>query len=155
MQHVRGRDDVTAAGGQAAYVYDANASPATWQLVLQDLQTCTGWWTSKTNYPDINQGNNNSHGFRWGVGDPGDSLFQTIVTPNSSTHQWANCRMDCGPGCGAVYTGYHNATSNHPGGVNVAMADGSVRFVKDSVAQMTWMQLGTKANGEVISSDAY
>jgi prepilin-type processing-associated H-X9-DG protein len=89
------------------------------------------------------------------VGDPGDSLFQTIVPPNSDIYPWADCRMDCGPSCGAVYTGYHNATSNHPGGVNAAMSDGSVRFIKSSVSMQTWMQLGTKANGEVISADSY
>ena len=29
------------------------------------------------------------------------------------------------------------------------------RFVKDSINRMTWWGLGTKAGGEVISSDAY
>jgi prepilin-type processing-associated H-X9-DG protein len=122
---------------------------------LNDLNTCSQWWTQKTNFPDFTQGNFQSHGFRWGVGDPGDSLFQTIVPPNSLTYPWANCRMDCGASCGAVYTGYHNATSNHPGGVNVTMSDGSVRFVKSSIAMMTWWALGTVANGEVIGSDSY
>ena len=45
--------------------------------------------------------------------------------------------------------------SNHPGGVNLCFADGSVRFVKDSVNIQTWWGLGTRAGGEVISSDAY
>ena len=35
------------------------------------------------------------------------------------------------------------------------MADGSARFVKNSINRMTWWGIGTKANGEVISSDAY
>jgi hypothetical protein len=35
------------------------------------------------------------------------------------------------------------------------MADGSVRFVKQSINLVTWMQLGTIAGGEVISSDSY
>jgi prepilin-type processing-associated H-X9-DG protein len=47
------------------------------------------------------------------------------------------------------------ATSNHPGGVNLGMADGSVRFIKDSVAPQTWWAIGTKAAGEVLSSDSY
>jgi hypothetical protein len=34
-------------------------------------------------------------------------------------------------------------------------ADGSVRFIKDSVNPQTWMALGTKANGEVITCDSY
>jgi hypothetical protein len=35
------------------------------------------------------------------------------------------------------------------------MADGSVRFIKDSVNIQTWMALGTKSNGEVFSADSY
>ncbi|HEX4610954.1 MAG TPA: DUF1559 domain-containing protein [Urbifossiella sp.] len=48
-----------------------------------------------------------------------------------------------------------SATSNHSGGVNVGMADGSVKFIKNTVALTTWWGLGTRAGGEVISSDAY
>ena len=45
--------------------------------------------------------------------------------------------------------------SRHPAGVNMAMGDGSVRFVKDSIAQTVMMALGTRAGGEVISADSY
>ena len=45
--------------------------------------------------------------------------------------------------------------SYHPGGVNVLMGDGSVRFVKDSVALVLLRPLVTLAGGEVISSDSY
>jgi prepilin-type processing-associated H-X9-DG protein len=47
------------------------------------------------------------------------------------------------------------ASSLHPGGVNVLIADGSVRFVKDSVGAMVWYGIATKDGGEVISSDSY
>jgi prepilin-type N-terminal cleavage/methylation domain-containing protein/prepilin-type processing-associated H-X9-DG protein len=47
------------------------------------------------------------------------------------------------------------ATSNHPGGVNLGMCDGSVRFIKDSVSLPTWWALGSRALGEIISSDSY
>ncbi len=46
-------------------------------------------------------------------------------------------------------------TSNHPGGVNLALADGSVKFVKDSIGLQPWWALGTRASGEVLSSDQY
>ena len=46
-------------------------------------------------------------------------------------------------------------TSNHPSGVNIGFADGSVRFVKNTVNLQTWWAIGTRANGEVVSSDAY
>ena len=47
------------------------------------------------------------------------------------------------------------ASSKHPGGVNVAFLDGSVKFIKDSVSQQTWWALATKANGEVIDASSY
>ena len=46
------------------------------------------------------------------------------------------------------------ASSNHSGGVNVGLCDGSVRFVKSSVALQNWWALGTRSGGEIISSDA-
>jgi prepilin-type processing-associated H-X9-DG protein len=47
------------------------------------------------------------------------------------------------------------ASSRHSGGVNVAMCDGSVRFVKATVSTATWWGLATRAGGEVISADSY
>jgi prepilin-type processing-associated H-X9-DG protein len=47
------------------------------------------------------------------------------------------------------------ASSYHPGGVNAVFADGSVHFVKNTVAPTTWTALGTIAGGEVVSSDQY
>jgi prepilin-type N-terminal cleavage/methylation domain-containing protein/prepilin-type processing-associated H-X9-DG protein len=46
-------------------------------------------------------------------------------------------------------------SSNHPGGVNMAMGDGHVQFIKNSVSLQAWWALGTRAGGEVISSDSY
>ncbi|MGO9467595.1 MAG: DUF1559 domain-containing protein [Isosphaeraceae bacterium] len=47
------------------------------------------------------------------------------------------------------------ASSYHPGGANALFADGSVRFVKNSVNPAAWRALGTIAGGEVISADQY
>jgi prepilin-type N-terminal cleavage/methylation domain-containing protein/prepilin-type processing-associated H-X9-DG protein len=47
------------------------------------------------------------------------------------------------------------ARSYHPGGVNTLLADGSVRFAKDTIDGVAWRALGTVAGGEVISADAY
>jgi prepilin-type processing-associated H-X9-DG protein len=46
-----------------------------------------------------------------------------------------------------------NASSYHAGGVNVGFLDGSVKFVKSSINQMTWWAVSTKAGGEVVSAD--
>jgi len=46
-------------------------------------------------------------------------------------------------------------SSFHPGGVNILMGDGSVRFLKDSVSPVTLRALVTLNGGEVISADSY
>ena len=47
------------------------------------------------------------------------------------------------------------ASSSHPGGVNVAMADGMIRFVKDSVSPTIWRGMSTIAGGESIDPESY
>ena len=47
------------------------------------------------------------------------------------------------------------ATSSHSGGVNVCFADGTVKFIKDSVNLPTWWALGTRRGGELIGADSY
>jgi prepilin-type N-terminal cleavage/methylation domain-containing protein/prepilin-type processing-associated H-X9-DG protein len=53
---------------------------------------------------------------------------------------------------GAEYTA---SRSRHPGGVNTLFGDGSVRFMKNSINALTWVQLGSISGGEVISADSY
>lgn len=45
--------------------------------------------------------------------------------------------------------------AQHPGGANVLMGDGSVRFVRESINLLTWQALSSRASGEVISGDSY
>jgi prepilin-type processing-associated H-X9-DG protein len=45
--------------------------------------------------------------------------------------------------------------SRHPGGANFLFGDGSVRFLKNSIALPVYRGLSTRARGEVLSSDAY
>jgi prepilin-type N-terminal cleavage/methylation domain-containing protein/prepilin-type processing-associated H-X9-DG protein len=134
----------TASGGNVG-LYDANRNPA---ATIADLQTCSTAWTSTTGVYENNKGQ------RWSTGSPGITLVNTIVPPNSTLYPWSSCRFNCS-GCGADYGQYVNTSSNHPGGANMAMCDGSARFVKNSVAMNTWWALGTKAGGEVFSSDSY
>ncbi len=96
---------------------------------------------------------NNSVGCLWFVGTMGDSMFNTIVPPNSTQYRWGACKG--GGGGWAEGMNYANASSNHSGGTNVLMADGSVRFVKTSINMYTWWNLGTRANGEVVDASAF
>ena len=58
---------------------------------------------------------------------------------------------------GAVNNGATATTpsSRHPGGVNAAFSDGSVRFIKSTIDAATWWALGSTNGGEVVSSDSY
>lgn len=47
--------------------------------------------------------------------------------------------------------GILGARSNHPGGVNTLMADGSARFASETTNLEVWRALGTRAGGELIS----
>ncbi len=130
----------TAATGQ---VFDASGLPAN---VSAALIACTTAYQSNT-------GLNGARGVFWEVGANGATLFNTVVTPNSTQYNWSACRASRG-GWPDQAT-FANASSYHPGGVNTLMADGSVKFMKSTIAQNIWMALGTRANGEVISADSY
>ena len=43
--------------------------------------------------------------------------------------------------------------SYHPGGVNVGLGDGSVRFVRDTIPGVVWRALGSVTGGEVVPGD--
>jgi prepilin-type N-terminal cleavage/methylation domain-containing protein/prepilin-type processing-associated H-X9-DG protein len=50
---------------------------------------------------------------------------------------------------------YLASRSRHPGGVHAGFGDGSVRFIKETIAPATWIGLNTIRGGEVLSSDSY
>jgi len=95
---------------------------------------------------------------RWTNGGVYYSGITTAVSPNpritangfSMPFDWVSVDENNG---GPTYASL-SASSYHPGGVNTLLGDGSVRFVKDSIAPVTWRALGTIGGGEVISSDA-
>jgi prepilin-type processing-associated H-X9-DG protein len=49
----------------------------------------------------------------------------------------------------------YGAGSPHPGGFNALFGDGSVRFIKNSIAVQVFRALITRAGGEVIAADAF
>jgi prepilin-type N-terminal cleavage/methylation domain-containing protein/prepilin-type processing-associated H-X9-DG protein len=100
-------------------------------------------------------GSNSNKGLAWATGSPGLTLTSIIFPPNSNDYPMSSCRWDCSSGCGTDFGHIHISSSNHPGGVNMLLADGSVRFVKSSISQNVWMSLGTRDGSEVVSSDSY
>ena len=59
------------------------------------------------------------------------------------------------PHCFRNQTYNYGFKSKHPGGANFAMADGSVRFIKQSISPRPYNALGSRAGGEIVSSDSY
>jgi prepilin-type N-terminal cleavage/methylation domain-containing protein/prepilin-type processing-associated H-X9-DG protein len=75
--------------------------------------------------------------------------------PNCYTSSGPNWQSPTAPlGCrfSAAAKGF---VSKHPGGANFAFADGSVHFLKNSIAMVSYAALGSRNGGEVLSSDAY
>ncbi len=60
--------------------------------------------------------------------------------------------MPCDNSHGSRWDEFHAAArSRHPGGVNVAFADGHVTFISDNIDLQTWQCLGAMNDGKVIS----
>jgi prepilin-type processing-associated H-X9-DG protein len=93
-------------------------------------------------------------GYSWTMGYPQHQAM------NAFSHYAVPNTLACAdPGeTNTTYGGYGGSVapnSNHPGGVNLAMADGSVKFIKNSIGLTTWWAIGTRNGGEVVSADAY
>jgi prepilin-type processing-associated H-X9-DG protein len=87
---------------------------------------------------------------RWSNGGVYYSGITTANTPNQKIDwDWTD-ENDGGPTYMSLC-----ASSYDPSGANVAFGDGSVRFIKNTVAPPTWRGLGTVNGGEVISADSY
>jgi prepilin-type N-terminal cleavage/methylation domain-containing protein/prepilin-type processing-associated H-X9-DG protein len=88
----------------------------------------------------------NRRGFMWASGEARCVSYNHYYPPNSRNY-------DCianDPTATYVSVGYRAARSRHTGGVNLLLADGSVRFVNNGVDPTTWRSIGTRAGGEVV-----
>jgi prepilin-type N-terminal cleavage/methylation domain-containing protein/prepilin-type processing-associated H-X9-DG protein len=96
--------------------------------------------------------NKSFQGDCWALGIYGRGLGNFITPPNPKY-----------PGCIDVTTnsdfdaapGFFPASAYHPGGANVGMCDGSVRFIKDSTSMQTIWALGSRDQGETIDASSY
>ena len=130
--------------------HDASASSYT-LAILPAIQACTLAYRVATTYPG---GLNTDNGIRWGIGGVGTALMNTVVTPNSKLAPFNTCTYT-GQGNFGDMASFSNCQSNHPGGANVLLSDGSVRFIKDSIQQQVWFALGTRANGDIVDASQY
>jgi prepilin-type N-terminal cleavage/methylation domain-containing protein/prepilin-type processing-associated H-X9-DG protein len=96
--------------------------------------------------------------------DGGGNIFTTLDTPNAGIDamkfpQYCTPTPDLpcttATGSGSRYAMRQSARSRHSGGVNVALGDGSVRFVSNGIALATWQALSTMNGGEVFDASAF
>lgn len=102
---------------------------------------------------------------------PADPQLLDAATRGSGLHRgWSGQRGGGWINGREYYTGYNHyhapnsnipdvsscgwgvfaSRSNHPGGVNVAMCDGSVRFVSESIDLQTWRAVGARNDGQFL-----
>ncbi|MFV0443438.1 MAG: DUF1559 domain-containing protein [Planctomycetaceae bacterium] len=79
-------------------------------------------------------------GWNWLLGGLNSTLYNHLMTPNSSVPDCSKGDYGFSGGGAGIYT----ARSLHPGGVNCVMADGATRFVADSIDLDVWRALGTR-----------
>jgi prepilin-type N-terminal cleavage/methylation domain-containing protein/prepilin-type processing-associated H-X9-DG protein len=91
----------------------------------------------------------------WVMGDMTCTTYNHVAGPNSRTCAGMPGGMMGGGGMSSMTNMAVQLppSSNHPGGVNLLMGDGGVRFIKNSIAMNAWRALSTRNGGEVISGD--
>jgi prepilin-type processing-associated H-X9-DG protein len=85
----------------------------------------------------------------WWVWGPTQAYSHTIP-PNRTCCEYSDTDPD-----GRTTITARNASSMHPGGLNVLFMDGSVRFIKTSVGIQPWYALATPDSNEALTADSF
>ena len=123
------------------YYFPGRAQTNSFNTDFQFLQAC------QVNVQNPTQQQWSWKGEWWAFG--GTMIYSHTNTPNRFACDYQDQMQD---GRGTITA--VNASSNHPGGVNVLFMDGSVRFIKSSVNYLAWYAIATPDNGELVSSDS-
>ncbi|MDY3558338.1 DUF1559 domain-containing protein [Gemmata sp. JC673] len=107
----------------------------------------------------LNQDTSSTHDIRgriWNAIHAGTE-FSTLYPPNSTVgdNPMGYCVPTPSAPCASssVLNAYTLARSSHSGGVNACLADGSVRFYTNGITPSTWLALGSRASGEVLTNE--
>ncbi|WP_406694913.1 DUF1559 domain-containing protein [Singulisphaera sp. Ch08] len=136
------------------------------------LAAVTDGLTTTAFMAEVLQGHvNDIRGTSWTVA-AGGSSYMSRFAPNQSRDVYGSgatgdqlafphfCVDEPGQGLPCSVSATEQATfagarSRHPGGVNILLGDGSVRFVKQTINQVTWIALHSMNAGELLSADSY
>jgi prepilin-type processing-associated H-X9-DG protein len=114
-------------------------APGTHPVTSDDaMQMCRA-----TDITNISMQGNSNTGAPWAYGYHTTTSYWHSGPPNSRSCMFPPSRIAT------------TANSQHAGGVNIAAADGSVKFIKSSIGIAAWRAFGTRNGGEVISSDSF
>ncbi|MCA9210603.1 MAG: DUF1559 domain-containing protein [Planctomycetales bacterium] len=116
-------------------------SIATDNFPTQSEVETAGTACDANSYQQVNAGRD------WMGSFPGHIAVNMVAPPN---WQHINCCSGGGFGYACDRNGIVPARSLHPGGVNVGLADGSTRFVPETVDFVTWQRMGARADGQPI-----
>src|SRR5262245_12924599 len=110
---------------RGAVAVDATAIPAAYvPLSCRALYSGSSYIPSATMFTT-----DNAPGYRWAAGNAYFAAVATILPPNS-----ASCVFGASGAVSAhLFQGVWSASSEHPGGVQVAFGDGSTRFISDNI----------------------
>jgi len=91
----------------------------------------------------------NRRGFAWVNGEYRCATYNHYLPPNSPQHDCISNRTNTNDLTlkYSVY-GWRAARSKHPGGVNVAMIDGSTRFIQEGIEPLIWRGISTRKGDE-------
>jgi prepilin-type N-terminal cleavage/methylation domain-containing protein/prepilin-type processing-associated H-X9-DG protein len=153
LANVNGRGDTymwRPMSGQQTTGMDLGPAGAT--IALAFVQACQGIPGSTAAFGTLPPPN----GCVWTGGNPGSCMmwdaYNHFMPPNTIA---CDSTSDGNTGgYGSIQDAFPPG-SNHPGGVNMGFADGSVRFIKNSVGLQAWWALGTKSGNEILSADSY
>jgi prepilin-type N-terminal cleavage/methylation domain-containing protein/prepilin-type processing-associated H-X9-DG protein len=110
-----------------------------------------GWWNSRDGLKNCKNrnllatfGHRNHSGLFWVRAEALYTMYVHGLTPN--TKNCGEASSDAGDGSWTIGANI-NAMSYHPGGVNMAFGDGTVRFVGDTVEAEIYRHIGTRDEG--------
>ncbi len=130
-EHVSG-DYSNSVGSVKKDTFQPGTYPATADEAVQQCNAVDPTDLTKQGYSNV--------GGPWLYGYHSTTSYWHIAPPNGRSCMFPPSRIAT------------SANSNHTGGVNIVLCDGSVRFVRDSLDIATWRALGTRNGNEVVGN---
>jgi hypothetical protein len=126
-------------------------------------------WVKPTRITDITDGTSNTFlvgediylpttvgngrfGRGYGWGHSAHMTLTCAIPPNRLTPATLATVLGTNPSNATIYGNANGFKSLHPGGVQFGLADGSVRFVSESMPLATYRAMATIRGGEVVSN---